>query len=586
MGRLGQLAKQAQDPYMNPMGQTYGSIVSGVQQGQQQNVRHAQLPQAPRYGFGDQSRGQGFLTGQGIAGSALNDIFGQGLGPILGMVGMPWLTKHLESAGIDMQQPLQTGYGGSPEVAREQAAIGQQLMMEQLKNQPGVLAEVSRTVGAKAGELAQQMGLGEEGAGAIKAMGDQLGRLVESNPITAAMVMMPLAQQFPALHQLFIASDPEFVTDFSPLVRAAYARSGGDGQKAAALIPELSQNFFEQYRSGRFGDVPSQVAMAGMAHTMEELGPNATWDQIGNVAQAAHAFTMSGLAPTFGSALSMMDVSDPNGVARDPSQAINVAAFADQAARSGQVSREQLGAAAQMAQQQGINPMRAISYVMAGGQARGAVGGAAGNRMGGAATDTMSNLGNSTAVRTLAAIHEMGGKGREAVERAIASGDMGSVNKLVQKARRMPQVMRRINNVNSEQFLDIAAGANPASMQMLAYNDLQQGLKQRFGGGRVSPAMKRVMSSPDELARRVRENDWSGLSAREAKTFRGGSFGDRITGTMLTGDWQSRKPHQTPRAPTPEPVSRLGRNFPTKPEAAAAPVTTKPFKPTPIQGLP
>lgn len=525
-----------------------------LQGGMMSDIRQGQYPSQVSTGPSAQQL-QGMTTGAGLVQGGLQSALGD-VGGLAGMFLQPYLPALSKYIGVDLTKPLQYAYGGDPDAFVEQQRAVESAMQAQMQNQ---------------GETASKV-LG----GALEFMKDKWGvntapvKQILSNmpPAQVGMFMQSLSGAFPQINTLMSRLDPGFISDFSPIVKATRLRN--NNKFDPKVFNQTLGDFQRSFQRGEFEGVPAQVAMNAMTYAIENYGGSATPEMAANVAQAADAYVRSGLAPSFGEAITLVEAIDPQGkTAIDPSKAIGYANYLDNLAEQGFVNKEHIYQAAQYARQKGISPITAMTGVAQGGRVKRQLGGG-GDAYADAAADTMARAGQSDNIKLLAAMHQAGSRGqRNAIENAMKSGDARKMFQLVQRARYNPELMQKRHYVDTGSFLNEMGTRNPRLLQGFATQEMQD-IAKRTGNRQLQG----LLADPTELRKRLRTKDFSGLNTGTLKAISAeGPYQGRLAATALSSSPAALKGKRliAPKTPvTPKTPERFGLQHPTSAPAAPA----------------
>lgn len=550
--KLGQLAfrKSAQSgqPPIGGAGLMWDPM-GMLQRAQHQRLQHGQ--RASDFAYGP-PEAPGFVTGQqAVVGGA------QGLlGPLGAMATgflMPYIQAAAGKAGVDLQEPYQIAYGANPEDAREIARVTGQVMQRQFETTGATVQDV---VSAADRQIQEHFGVDLPLEKIRQFPAGAVGNFVQQ-----------LSMFFPEIQTILSASDPRFISDLSPMVKATYAANNGEFDPN--VFRNIIQDFQQTYNKGNFRGVPAQIAMHAVQYAKERGGPGAGMREAVNAAQSANAFVQSGLAPSFGEALTLINEVDPSGGLKNPTRAIRYASQLNEMAKRGFVDRKHIYEAARVAKQQGLPIRAAMTAVAGGGRARTMVRGPRGSEIAETAASTMARMGESDTMKLLAAAHQQSPKARGLIERALETGDNRLLDRVIQQAQQSPRLMASKNQVDASYLIN---RMDPNMLRGQVMSDVR-----RFAAQTGSRDLQRIIARPEELQRRLRTRDFTGLDPQAVRYLsEGGPTGGRLGAAAMT--------FAEPFSVTTDfdryykPPKRLGRPFPEM--APSGPPVTQRFEPT------
>jgi len=483
----------------NPMGM--------LQQAHQQRLQHGQRSSDFAYG---PPAAPGFVTGQQAAVGGAQAVAGS-IGALIMGVAMPYIQSVAGEAGVDLHQPYQIAYGANPADAREIARVTGQVMQRQFE-----------TTGASVQGLISTLDEQVE-----KNFGIELP-LEEIRHLPAGAVgnfVQQLSMFVPEIQTVLSTMDPRYISDLSPMVKATYVANNGEFDPN--VFRNVVQDFQQSYNKGQFRGVPAQIAMHAVQYAKERGGPGAGMREAVNAAQSANAFVQAGLAPSFGEALTLVNEVDPTGGLINPTRAIRYASQLNEMAKRGFVDRKHIFEAARVARQQGLPIRAAMTAVAGGGRARTMVRGPRGSELAETAASTMARMGESDTMRLLAAAHQQSPRARGLIERALETGDNRLLDRVIQKAQQSPRLMASKTHVDPSYLIN---RMDPNMMRGQVMSDVR-----RFAAQTGSRDLQRLVNRPEELQRRLRTHDFTGLDPQAVRYLsEGGPTGGRLGAAAMT----------------------------------------------------
>jgi hypothetical protein len=450
-----------------------------------------------------QQQGQGFVTGQQALLEGAQSAAGP-LGVSLAMLGMPWIQQATAGTGIDLAKPWQMGYGGSPRAFQEQGRVAAQMMSAQLTS----MGDSGRQLAVAAIEQLGKTGIPVEGV---------INYLKTADPNTVGTIVQQLSLQFPQVQAIMSRLDPAFISDFTPIAQATYFQNNGDFDEA--LFQKTMQRFQSDYRSGKYGQVPAQIAAHSVAFVAEKgLPPGAIPDASKNVAQAANSLVDRGLAPSFGAAMELAQSISPE-VMQNPKSVQQFANYTDNLARRGFLSRDQIYSAAQYAMHNGLDVASTMTAVGHSGRLKRLMGQHAGKLPDLAAT-SLAGFQKSEQASVLGAARQISKSLRHTIDTAISKGDVAALTRVYKQVASNPDILniaRQNPNVGVSLAKQMSA-KNPAMLgQLMTAQFAEQ--------GKNDPSMRKLLRNPTEIRRRIIQQDLSGLSpaARDFMLRNGGA---------------------------------------------------------------
>lgn len=450
--------------------------------------------------------GKGLVSANQAVVEGLTSALGP-IGGLVGMVGMPYIQQFANKLGIDMNQPLEYGYGGDPEAFAEQQAISASLMREQMlsggRSSQKIISALSRVL---------KDTFGDKAAGIT----DFLSGL---DPSHLGMFLQTLSSFVPQIPVIMSRIDPGFMMDFKPITDVMYMKTGGKFDPA--VLEQTITGFREAYNNGYFGKIPAQLAANSLAFATENLGPHVSYTNAANYAKAASTLVSRGLAPSFGEALVMADAMAPGSQAAfSPGIVEGYANYLDAMARRGMVDRRMISEAAKYATKNGLSMGAAMNAVIMGANVRQKMRGAEGKTYADLAANAVAEAGQSTHMKILAAAYEGDKKARQYIDRALASGDVGALNKLSRRLSNDPRVIERAQFTDANFLVDRMATQSPKLLDSFVQGEVRRAAGQ-------NKELAALLASPDKLAARLKTRDFSGLSTDTVRALKanGGRLG-------------------------------------------------------------
>jgi len=395
---------------------------------------------------------------------------------------------------------------------------------------------------------------GEQLSGVAPKLANVLRNTAKSgNADAVGSVLQYIIPSFPELGTILSRIDPSFISDFSPLVQATYQANGGEFDET--IFNRMHSQFQKTYASGAFGNVPAQVAMHATAFASQQGVPEGQLSSAStNLAQAADSIVNAGLAPDFGAALQLAHSLGGREVVLDPNRVQQRVAQLDNLARRNGISRDQMVAAGQLAAKEGLDPGSVMESVAMGArvsQSLGAQGAAA-------ATDALASFQQQHRPRVLEAARRTNAQFRAQIDRALAAGNEQALDAVYRAARSNPAVVEMAQDPSLG-----AAFVGHAGQKGMGVNQLIRG--EMRDAVRGNAEAQKLMANPQELTRRARTNDWTGLTPETQRLFT--SKGNTFAATALAvNPSQAERGRRPGMVAKPEPVTRLGLPYPKKTE--------------------
>ncbi len=477
-------------------------------------------------GFNTPEQQPGVMTGGQLAATAAGTLGGEDLGGVFQAL-IPVLQPYFAARGINLAKPYQIQYGGSADDARALSQIQQTVLVPSMISagksairSMGALGGVASklTNGAIPPDLVQK----------IYAMipGDQ------NKDLILGQVMSTLAQSDPQLKSVMQTLDPGAVFDWNPLIKATYARNGGKFNPADFV--QLKDTFEQMHAGGHFRGIPAQSAIEAVPYAMQVAGPNATSTQISNLALVGSEILARHMAPTLGAGMEMAaGLGNPQRVLSDPRGAMaEIEQLHQYVKQIPNMDPGQAYAAVQLARQKGLSPVALLESMGAGGQAARALTGGAETQqakdIASGAADAYSRVGTSDSMKALAALKGTSPAWDRSIDRLISTGDIAGLNRVTDQAMRNPQLWRRMQSADTSELVQ-AIGERPG---LLA--GVMNGEVQRYARLTNNPELGSLVANPKEVARRLHQGDFSGLSDRTvAALMPNGPTGGRLAGALL-----------------------------------------------------
>ncbi len=466
----------------------------------------------------------GVMSGQQVAIGSLHSIFGQ-TGAALGASAMPIIGPQLKQYGIDLMKPWRVGYG-SDSAAAEHAQISGAMMGPQLEamgaSAKAVLGKVAKHVPFISEDWVKS--IPEQGAGLFLAV---------------------LAPVVPEIQTVMKAIDPNFMTDFSPIVRATYAMN--DGRFDQQLFQSTLEDFNRAYSRGQFRNkytnkpIPKDVAVNAMSVAAERGLRGAGLTQAAsNLATAADALIERSLAPNFGAAMALAEQLGESPVSlptksrpslrptrrsdafgrspglkfgqvkqadalSDPAHVVRWAEKIDNMARRGMIDKGQLYQAAQVAMQNGVDVATAITAVgMAGRVKKVLGGGSAGAYAANMVANTMQKFQQSGQVQDLAVLWS-NTKHRDRVMQAVANNDQREIARLQNIVKQNPHLRQLRNPQTAAMFTRMVVSQNPSAFRGMVGAQMDEAVGK-------NKELKSFLGDRGALIRYMRTGDARGLS--------------------------------------------------------------------------
>jgi len=564
---LGQLAvtKLAQDEggFFSDLRATQGAHVAPKPQ--------FGLEASPQSATGVSTQGQLGVQAAGLFGEVPQEI-AQFLMMMAQMFGGPEIAKRLNSTirfpGI---------YGGNKQLVDEYQAVVQQTMQvnnQQLgKDIKRFGSDLAKTVvnAAKSWGINLPAGVEQQIAGFLQQAPDSMVGFAGSM----------LGSIFPEAKNMLAAFAPNIMWDDSAIRNATY--QVGNGKFDINVYKNLLNQVNHAYATGQVPKgITKQVMTEAVAAATKMYGPNINMSVPINLATAADSFVTNGVAQNFGDALVMMEGFNPKEIMQNPQRAVQYAGQIGEALHRGLVSREQLQGAVQMSKQQGMPVAHALKAVTQSGQiAKGMAGGVMSpDRVKGLQNEyvrAIMETPNTQQFKLLAAVHATGGENtRKNIELALKNGDTGYLRQVMNRARYNPRAMQ------AREFVDtsvLASQMAPEAMQSWAQMDAMDIAKYQH-----NPQLAQMLRNPNEVARRLKEQDFSGLNQKTIRALSTGAGGGSLPALFMT---QARMPKaMAPRTPVPGQLGAAGLAGMKAVEDPAIPSATPKFNPTPVNKVP
>jgi hypothetical protein len=127
---------------------------------------------------------------------------------------------------------------------------------------------------------------------------------------------------------------------------------------------------------------------------------------------------------------------------------------------------------------------------------------------------SMTSLHESPLTRYLAAAYESDKGARAKIDSALKSGDTSGLWDIARSAHRNRQTREHAQSADTRSFVSRMYATNPDAFRSLLRT------KAENLGGQSAKQLRAVLSNPGEVARRLRDRDFTGLSANEANLLR------------------------------------------------------------------
>lgn len=434
---------------------------------------------------------------------------------------LPFVAQPLQRAGIDIMSPIQVGHQGSPRAAAELARISQGMMAEQFAENTQALSRLGGAVGNMAGKLGGLIGMDFDGEGIAN-------WIASRDPQTVGMMYAQFAPLVPELPEAMSALDPSFITDFTPFIKQTQMQNGG--QFDEQLFRENVNNFRQSYQRGLFdtpdGTIPAQWAANAVQYTRERLGPSANMAHAQNVARAARSLQSEGLAQTFGGAMELLQNVAPD-AAFNPGKARQTAQYLGNMARRGMIDPQALAKAADIAHQQGMDPMTAMSMVARSGMMRQRFGADVADNLLSDTMQTYRGMQEQPWMQALDTATSFDRRYQRRFDQALQRGDVGSIRRLGQQALRDRNVLR-LGPGDGASLMGRMERHNPALVEGLMAHELSDAMGRM--PSRVRRDLSRTVSDPRRL-RQVMSGDFTGVDARAGQILRDNPA---VLGSMLS----------------------------------------------------
>lgn len=505
-----QQPQQPQHGYAPNVFELLSHTAQGVNQGGRVNTRsHGAHETAPVTTTNPAMLGIGTLQ------SVLGD-FGT-----LPALALPFLAQPLQQAGIDIMSPIQVGHQGSPRAAGELARISQGMMAEQFAENTQALSRLGGAVGNMAGKLGGMLGMDFNGDGIAQ-------WIASRDPQTVGMMYAQFAPLVPELPEAMSALDPSFITDFTPFIKQTQMQN--DGQFDEQLFRQNVQGFRDAYQRGLFdspdGTIPAQWAANSMQYARERLGPDANIAHAQNLARSARALQSEGLAQTFGGAMELIQNVAPD-AAFDPGKARQTAQYLGNMARRGMIDPQALAKAADIAHQQGMDPMSAMSMVARSGMMRQRYGADVADNLLSDTMQTYQGMQEQPWMQALSTATSFDRRYQRRFDQALQRGDARGIRRLGQQAMRDRRVMR-LGPGDSSGLMGQMEQHNPALVEGLMAHELSDAMGQM--PSRVRRDIARTLRDPQRL-RQAMSGDYTGMDARAGRLMRDNPA---LLGSMLS----------------------------------------------------
>jgi hypothetical protein len=550
--RLGLLYKSAQG---------ITDVLGGLQQGYQnaQTAGPGQTPISPAV--------SGVTTPLQLAGPAATSILGEGAGAIVQAA--PLLAQAL---GLKLpafaSKPIRVGPG-----------MGYQGdYMEQMAAVQAIQRASALTYGAQIKNQIIALGKDNMLYQGIDKISQMLGgkSLEQMDPSTAGTFISIAAQYIPEAQPIIRAMFPGIVLNAVPMAQAVRIANGG--KFSPEVLAKYQQDFSAAWDAGKFKDlsgeqIPADLAVNALPFAARYM-PNATMDQVANIARAAHAFYARGLAPDFGSALSLLGNMGVNTIANNPEIAVKHAERMNQMIQAYSIPKENFQAAAQLSAQTGIPPIYAMSVI-------GRYGGAALHAVRSGMVDQKalelyrgaveaSTVGwqQSDIAKVTAAKYQIDSNFAKAWDSAKANKDSGALSNLMRQASMDTKARMYMPQAEADTIMDYN---DPESMKAIEKAEFVTGLKQYGKGGQE---IMNLMNDPAKTTEMLNKRDFSTLSPQAQQLMIGNK---RLQGILMGG--------AQPELPAIEPVQQV-KPFSEEPSAATPILPKTPTVPSPVKAGP
>jgi hypothetical protein len=460
---------------------------------------------------------------------------------------------------------LQTGYGGNVQKAQEV----QDAMSQVYSAQSGSLGEEIRTKLLGFSQKYPQIQT------ALSAIGLDLNKPESANGIGSVLQsIMPFAP--PEVQSAISVALPDYIADATPLAEATYLANNGKFDQN--IFNGIYKNFMDHKAKGTFGNVPANIAVSSLPHVMRALGSGVTMEQVGNVSKGIDAYISKGLATSYGDALKLMSGQTMQQIAKNPQFAENHANALDNMFNQYGLTaeqRQQVAQAPELAERMGTSATHLMLGIATAGAVQNRLG-SFGERYAKELPGAFADSVKGRQAKLLAAGYTSDKNMRAQIDNAMQIGGERGAAMLAQiseQVRHSPYASRA--NSMDEQAATLINKMNP-DLQLGFMNNAVTDFVKRTGGTQLMD----LRNNPDELVRRIKEQDFTGL---DTKTVRVLTQNPRLVASIVglgKNTQQAAKgigpvKHQ-PIANNAQPVQ------PTQPVQPIKPLETKEFKP--VQG--
>lgn len=535
----------------------------------QRRAQHAQYESQQVPGFAGREGNTTSPAGIGI--SLLQNVMGEmGTAPALLLPFVaPWVK---EKTGLDLMEPIQVGYGGDPAATREAARVNREMMGRQFQESGRLVGRIADMAGEWINKIPKN--IRQDWLGGLS--GEAATSWVKSMPPQQlGMMYGQLAPAVPELASTLSAMDPNFIADFSPFVKMTMAQN--EGRFDEGLFAQNIQNFRQAYNQGWFNQegrpIPAQLAASAMGFARERLGNRANMAHAANIAKSADALHKQGLAQTFGGAMSLASRLG-QGYAEDPSQLIQSANYLGDLARRGMIDARQMAKAADIADQQGIDPMTAMQLVGQSGVLRTQLRADA-EKLLEPAAQSYAQLQKQPWAEALDKAVRFDSRYRRRLESAKERGDTTAIQRLGERAMKDRGLMRELEGIEGSgaRLLGDLASTNPQLVPAMMAQEVHHGFRRRGDLGRS--AQRFIARNREEVAQAMSTGDFSDLGRGSRGRRMGALFAKNphLVASALTLDpsvtysgtlrprQRIKKPDIKPAVGS-EPIRRLGTGVP------------------------
>ena len=546
--------------------------LGAVNERQQQ---HAVTP--TNVAFNAAERSAPVTSGGQLGVGLLQQLFGESAG-IVGAF-LPFVAGPIKNAtGIDVMAPLRIGYGGDPEATRQVQAAQGAMMTQQLVENTGALSAIGQAAGDTFDKYAPDW---------VKELvpftGKSLPGLIATvPPDQLGLFISQVSQASPMVAQLFSQFVPGMITSFEPFMRQTLMQN--NGKFDAELFNKNVGDFKRAYASGHFQRpgrevLPAQLAASAVQHTRETLGKGATMTQAANAAYVADTLQKAGLADTFGNGLALASQLGTDYFNNPEALNTKIQQLGDMAA-SANMSPAQVAQAAQVAREQGQDPLAYMQVMASSGRMA--------NLYGTQVADRLTAPSTQIQTEMMKRFDLLGGavstdkRYQRAFQTALKSGRPEAMYRLLQTAEKDPRLLADIGPAENHAGRGSALFAQMQSRSP----DFMQGMMVQTAQNEMrglTPQLRRQLNRTmthdrDKLTEAVRTGDYT-------------QVGDRRLGAMLSrnpsvaaaamsvdpslvrqNQFQLRNPRmrRAPKPIQPEPLTRVGLPGPAPAEQQPA----------------